>query len=139
MSIQVIFFDIGDTLVKDKQWMPGAKDILADLASHRMRLGLISNTGDLTREQVEALLPDDFDLGIFEEGLVFLSSEIGIEKPELSLFLMAVQHASVSPWQTLFIGENLIETLAAQQAGMQTVRISDSKSDYEALKSRLFS
>ena len=136
-SFKTVFFDIGNTIVKQKKWMPGAKDFIAALKASKIRLGIISNTGDLDREQVEKLLPEDFDFGFFEESLVMLSSETGVEKPNLDAFLLAVQHASCSPWEAVFIGETIEETHAAQLAGMHAVRIADPAKDYETLKKLL--
>jgi len=132
-SFETVFFDIGNTIVRQKKWMPGAKEFIAALKSAKIRLGIISNTGDLDREQIENLLPEDFDFGLFEESLVMLSSETGVEKPKLDAFLLAVQHAGCSPWKTMFVGETIEETFAAQMAGMHSVRISDPEKDYKAL------
>ena len=103
MAIKVIFFDIGNTLVSKKQWLPGAQEFVRAVKEKKIRVGLISNTGDLTRDKLQQLLPEDFDFGTFEDGLILLSSEIGIEKPSLGIFSLAVQHADVSPWETMFI------------------------------------
>jgi len=62
-----------------------------------------------------------------------LSSEVGIEKPELSLFLLAIQHANLPPWETMFVGESLVETLAAQNSGMKAARIVSPEKDYQQL------
>lgn len=131
--VDVVFFDIGDTLVRKSKWLPGAKEVLAKLKSKGVRLGLISNTGNLSRDQLQPLLPDDFDFDNFEEGLVMLSSEIGISKPSLAIFSLAVHHAGVQPWATMFVGESLKEVVAAQSAGMIGARICDSKADYAEL------
>lgn len=134
MSIRVVYFDIGNTLVSDKKWLPGAKKAVADLAANKIRIGLISNTGQLTREELsEGFLPADFDLESFEQGIVFLSSEVGVEKPDHSIFALAVQHSGVSPWETMFIGECPIETVAAQSAGMRSARIVNSEAEYPKL------
>ena len=134
MAIEVVFFDIGDTLVSKKRWLPGAREFIGKLKEKKIRIGLISNTGDLSREAIQKLLPGDFDFAIFEEGLTLLSSEIGIKKPSLGIFSLAVQHAGVSPWNTLFIGESLTESLAAQRAGMQAARITDPERDFASLE-----
>ena len=131
--IKVVFFDIGDTLVHRNEWMPGAKEIVQILAASKIRIGLMSNTGNMMRDELVQRLPKDFDFGMFEEGLVLLSSEVGIEKPSLSIFLLAIQHAKVSPWETMFVAETLTETLAAQKAGMHGARILDSAKDYPQL------
>lgn len=134
MSIKVVFFDIGNTLVKGNSWLPGAKDAIKRLKANRIRVGLMSNTGDLSREELaEKFLPDDFQLDDFEQGIVFLSSEVGVEKPSLAIFSLAVQHSGVSPWETMFVGEDLTETIVAQTAGMQVARIAKAKEDYPEL------
>ena len=109
--MRVVFFDIGDTLVGKGKWLPGAKEILAKLRAAKIRIGLISNTGDLSRDKLQKLLPDDFDFADFEEGLVMLSSEVGVSKPSLAIFSLAVHHAGVQPWSTMFVGETLEEVI----------------------------
>lgn len=133
MSIKVVFFDIGDTLISKKAWLPGAREFIGALREKKIRIGLISNTGNLTRDELQKLLPEDFNFAAFEDGLTLLSSEVGIEKPSLGIFSLAVQHAGVSPWETMFVGESLTESLAAQRAGMQTARMLDSINDYAIL------
>jgi len=133
MAIEVVFFDIGDTLVSKKRWLPGAQDFVRALKEKKIRVGLISNTGNLNREKVQNLLPDDFNFAVFEDGLTLLSSEVGIEKPNLGIFSLAIQHAGVSPWQTMFVGESLTESLAAQRAGMQSARITNPAEDFVTL------
>jgi FMN phosphatase YigB (HAD superfamily) len=121
---RVVFFDIGDTLVgSDRHWLPGAREALVKLHAQGTRLGLISNTGALTRSQVLAQLPSDFDLGMFEEKLIIMSSEVGIEKPALAIFLLAAFRAGVSPAECLFCTETLVHSLAAQRACMAAGRL----------------
>jgi len=133
MAIKVVFFDIGDTLISKKRWLRGALDFVRAIKAKKIRVGLISNTGNLNRDQLEKLLPDDFDFAVFEDGLTLLSSEVGIEKPDLGIFSLAIQHAGVSPWETMFIGESLPETISAQRAGMQSARITKPETDYIGL------
>src|SRR5262245_25399537 len=49
--VKVVFFDLGETLVRttDRSWVPGALDALAVLRDAGLRLGVISNTGALSR------------------------------------------------------------------------------------------
>ena len=136
-AIKVVFFDIGNTLVGKKKWLPGAKEIVAVLKAAKVRVGIMSNTGNMDREDLEKLLPADFDFGAFEESLVMLSSETGVEKPSLGAFSLAVQHSNCSPWETMFVGESLDETFSAQMAGMHAVRIADPASDYQSLRKLL--
>jgi putative hydrolase of the HAD superfamily len=133
MAISVIYFDIGNTLIAEKKWLPGSKEFVLKAKANGVRVGLISNTGDLDREQLSELLPADFGFDAFEEGLVLLSSEIGIEKPELGMFALAIQHTNVSPWEVMFVGESLTETIAAQKSGMSAARIVSPEEDYREL------
>lgn len=77
--IRAAFFDLGDTLVvpADRSWVPGAADLLAEFRSRGVRLGVISNTGTLTRDQLARLLPPDFDWAVFDPGLVTLRPKPG--------------------------------------------------------------
>ena len=137
-EIQAIFFDIGETLVQNSGiWVPGSKELLEDISSTDLRLGLISNTGNLNRNDLASQLPNDFNFQDFEDQLILLSFEVGIEKPDIRIFLQAVKKAAVPPWTCIFVGEKLIETFAAQRAGMRTIRIAQVPEDFNLLKSWL--
>lgn len=134
MAIKTVFFDIGDTLVTGKAWLPGARELVAALKDKGIGVGLISNIGQLLREELqERYLPDDFDFGWFADEIVLLSSEVGVEKPSLAIFNMAINHAKCSPWETLFVAETIKETFAAQAAGMRAVRICKAPDDLQAI------
>lgn len=121
---RVIFFDLGKTLViPGEGWIPGAKDLLERLRAAGIPLGVISNTDGLTDEQLRDLLPPDFDFSIFEANLILLSSKVGIKKPDPRIFRAAIAAAGVPPSECLFCTESLLDTLAAQQVGMHTVRL----------------
>jgi putative hydrolase of the HAD superfamily len=122
---RVIFFDLGDTLVvpDDRSWVPGARDTLANLHSRGVRLGVISNTGDWSRDQLAQHLPVDFDWSLFEPRLVILSSEVGVEKPSPQIFQLAVEAAAVPAAECLFCSDDPRETLAAQRVGVLGARV----------------
>jgi putative hydrolase of the HAD superfamily len=122
--VHVVFFDLADTLVTSSQgWVTGAQGVLSTLRTKGVRLGVISNTGTLSRTQLLQLLPSDFDMKVFESKLVLLSSEVGVEKPALEIFQRAVERAGAQPSQCLFCTENFADTLAAQQVGMRVARL----------------
>jgi FMN phosphatase YigB (HAD superfamily) len=123
--IRVAFFDLGNTLVvtADRSWAPEAQAVLAELHTRGLRLGVISNTGDLSRDELSPLLPSDFDWSVFADELVILSSEAGVEKPSLEIFRRAVKAAGLDPAECLFCTEDLTDTLAAQRAGIMVARI----------------
>jgi FMN phosphatase YigB (HAD superfamily) len=125
MAIAVIFFDLGDTLVdKKRNWLPGAQALLSGLRQSGFRLGIISNTGDLTtRAEILDLLPVDFDLNAFEASLTLFSSEVKKEKPQKAIFEEAVARTGKPASQCLYCSESITETLMAQQAGMRSIRV----------------
>jgi FMN phosphatase YigB (HAD superfamily) len=130
LHYKTIFFDLGGILVlpESRQWIAGAVKTLKQLKKIGINLGIISNTGDLTREELRAqFLPEDFSFEIFQAELVILSFEVkdaAKPKPSLEIFNLAYTKAqSLFPGDHLFCGENAVETLAAQQAGFRALRI----------------
>jgi putative hydrolase of the HAD superfamily len=140
MAITVVFFDLGETLVTgERQWLPGAKVLLNSLRRNRFRLGIISNTGNLTpRAEILKLLPTDFDPATFETVLTLFSSEVGKEKPQKAIFEEAVARAGTPANQCLYCSENIVETLMAQHAGMRSIRVQTApNSDLSVLEQRI--
>jgi putative hydrolase of the HAD superfamily len=121
-NIKVAFFDLGGTLVRgEREWIPGAQDTLSKMWENGIRLGLISNTKDLSRPEIMDLLPRDFNMSLFENELVIFSSEVHIEKPDPKIFQLAIKRADVKSSECLFCTEELTHIVAAKQEGMQTV------------------
>lgn len=147
MNLQVCFFDLGETLVTGvRQWLPGAKSLLASLKSKGLRLGIVSNTANLTpRQAILDILPIDFGITIFEPSLVLFSSEVGIEKPKMAMFQKAVAAVAalqaapaIQASQCLYVSENIVETLMAQYVGMRSIRVQTAPhSDFANLASKL--
>ncbi len=133
MVSMAIFFDIGDTLVSQRRWRDGAQECLGDLRAEDVQLGIISNTGSLSRDELADFLPADFDFGIFEDPLVLLSSEVGIEKPDPEIFLKAVERSGQSPKSCVFVGEDLAECWAAQSVDMNAFRVSHFPDDFRLI------
>ena len=135
-AIEVIFFDLGDTLVGGEplQLMPGAKDALAQLHAKGVRLGIISNTGQLTLDDLKAQIPVSFPWAEFEPGLIVLSSEVGVEKPAPGIFEAAISKAGIVAAKCLYCSESLLETFAAQRVGLRAARLQEPpQSDASAL------
>ena len=120
---EVVFFDLGDTLVRDKKWLPGAKELLELLLKDKIRLGVISNTGNLSRTDVLSNLPSDFTWNFFENELILLSSETKVEKPAPAIFRLALKMCNSKPIKCLFCTENVVDGLVAQQVGLQFYRV----------------
>src|ERR1700754_4236678 len=125
LSVKAVFFDLGATLVVSNPigWNEGAKAALVALRALDVRLGIISNTGDMTRAQLLPMLPADFDFGRFEADLVLLSSEGGIQKPQPGIFERAITRAGLPAEQCLYCSEDFRESLAAQASGMRVARL----------------
>lgn len=141
-QLKVIFFDLGDTLVQQIAasprglrfgWVPGAKSLLERLRSIDIEIGIISNTGNLSRRQLVSALPPDFGLDTFVDELVLLSHEVQYEKPDPRIFRLAVYRAQglaspelkmkLEPRELLFVGESPQEVIVAQQIGMVGARV----------------
>jgi FMN phosphatase YigB (HAD superfamily) len=140
MTITVIFFDLGETLVTSaRHWLPNAKQLLKVLRQQGFRLGVISNTADLpSRQAILDLLPADFDLAAFEASLVFFSSEVGKEKPGRAIFEEAVARSGRPAGECLYCSESIVETLMAQRVGMLSVRVQTKpNSDLNELPQRI--
>jgi putative hydrolase of the HAD superfamily len=125
LRYKAVFFDIGKTLVAENTsvWNPGARALLAGLRQQNVRLGLLSNTGDLTRDELEPRLPADFAWDLFDLPLIILSSEVGVAKPKREIFLKAVAAAAAPAASCLYCSEDALEVLAAQIAGMSGARV----------------
>jgi len=122
---KAIFFDLGLTLVGQDtaHWNLGAPALLSHLRTAGVKLGIISNTGDMTRAQLQSRLPTDFRFTSFDPALILLSSELHLVKPDLAIFRLAVTKAGVPANQCLYCSEDLVETLAAQRIGMKAARL----------------
>jgi putative hydrolase of the HAD superfamily len=122
--IKIAFFDLGDTLIgSNRDWIPGAQETLAGLREKHVRLGLISNTGDLSRSAIINLLPVDFDFNLFDERLIVFSSEVNFTKPGPEIFQLSIERAGVNPGQCLFCTEELSHATAARQENMQAFTV----------------
>ena len=140
MSVQVIYFDLGATLVTSpRQWLPGAKALVTSLRSKGVRLGIISNTGNLTtRAHILDILPTDFDINMFEAALVFFSSEVQLVKPHTEIFHRAVTATGIPAAQCLYCSEDIVESLVAQHVGMRSIRVQSApNSDMSVLEQRI--
>jgi HAD superfamily hydrolase (TIGR01509 family) len=122
---KAILFDIGGTLVsRDRTWAPGAERALAVLRAAGIPVGLLSNTGTLSRLQLRMHhLPPTFRFTDFPDELVNLSSEARTAKPDPAAFRKAARKAGLAPNEILFLDEGLEHVMAAQHAGMLALRV----------------
>jgi FMN phosphatase YigB (HAD superfamily) len=129
MAVCVIFFDIGEALGQVSMnpdgrplrlsLRPYMTPILTTLRDAGLRLGVISNTGDRPREEIDALLRHARIFGLLEQELLLYSSVLGIEKNSPEIFLRAAQIAQQSAPDCMFVGESSAERTHASTAQMQ--------------------
>lgn len=135
--VEVVFFDVRDTLGEVDRpghlvpYRPSTEKLLSAMRHEvGLRIGLISNLpkeidAAAGRRMIqEAVLSQsngarvtiaDF---IDPHGIV-INHEAGVDKPRPEIYRYAARQMGVRPDQCMFVGENLIEVLAAKAAGMQ--------------------
>lgn len=129
-EIDVIFFDLGDTLgsavvsappphLAGFNVYPFVPALLRRLSRAPGRLGVISNTGDDGAREVNRVLHDCGLLSYFEPSLLLYSKETGLKKDTPDVFRLAAQRAGVLPERALFVGEDADERIQAQLAGLR--------------------
>lgn len=137
--MRIVFFDLGNTLEQQDVLMPGAIELLTAVqAMHGPRgslpvMGLISDfympasPGDIPRLQEEYYHILEI-LGIREffepvNERVTLSSEVGVFKPDESIFRAAIDkiHKDLAFGDTLFITEERSHVEAARALGMRAI------------------
>ena len=126
--IKGVFFDLGDTLVKDEillkkgtiETLPYAHEVLKDLL-HHYKLAIICNT-DASKEEVQKILED---AGIDKYfNLVVVSSEAGSNKPDERIFRIALEELGLKPDEVVMIGNRIsTDILGGNKVGMKTVHL----------------
>lgn len=130
--VSVIYFDLGDTLVKRgpegqrRVWISDAPQALTRLHDAGFTLGVLSNTGPFTWEEIlENILPTDFDTTLFDPGLIVVSSAVGAEKPDPRIFQFAIAQTGLPAGEILFVTETVEHVLAAQASGMRALWVGE--------------
>jgi len=95
--------------------MPGAIEILEYLKP-KYRLGVISN-GTPSRRHNEMV---DFELLPYFDPIV-LSREVGMEKPDTSIFKLALDMAKISPAKTAFVDDKPSFLSGAHKSGIKNL------------------
>ncbi len=113
----------------------GAHALLETLRDRGLRLGIVANTWPDPPRLVRRELAD---LGIAERvDAIVLSSEVGARKPDPAIFEHALAQVDAEPFDTLFVGDRLVDDVAGAAAvGMTTVqalwfRADDTPADVE--------
>ena len=127
--MRVIFFDIGETLGQVAMNPDGRAvrlsvypyilPIITALRERRLRLGVISNTGDRPQVEIDALLDETGIASFFDHTLLLYSSVLGLEKNSPEIFLRSAEIAQEPAENCMFVGEASWERANAAAAGMR--------------------
>ncbi|SJM89371.1 M28 family peptidase [Crenothrix polyspora] len=129
-----VFFDIGNTLGSPKISSPSFRlekidiypyipKILQQLKNNGLKIGVISNTGNETEDDMTRVLKEAGIYSFFEPNLLIYSSVVGVSKPSPEIFLLAAIKADFAniPENCLYVGEDSKERKAANDLGWQVV------------------
>ena len=128
--VKVAFFDIGDTLGKVRLSAAGNQiqqldvfsyvpDVLQQMAGADVRLGIISNRGNVPEENVRQVLELNNIYHYFEPALIIYGSKDSVE-----IFIEAATTAGHAENRKpcLFVGENPGERDYAAAAGLRVAK-----------------
>jgi hypothetical protein len=129
MSVPVIYFDLGDTLVSgpsgNKQPFGDAVATVEELWLRGYRIGILSNQAVGMTEALMRQKLDEYGLEHFRFDLITISSEFDppIYKPDEGIFNAALAKAGFASANntTVFITENLTHINAARNLGWRAI------------------
>lgn len=130
----VIFFDIGNTLGTPKispplyhleglNIYPHILNVLQQLKDKYLQIGIISNTGNETEDDMKRVLEEAGIYRFFNPNLLIYSSVVGVRKPDPEIFRLSAERAGYgdAPENCLFVGEDSKERKVAHDLGWQVV------------------
>ena len=120
--IKGVFFDLGDTLIKEGSFeaLPNAHEVL-EVLTDRYRLAIICNTS-ASGERVRGILRYAGIARYFD--LVVVSSEVGLRKPDERIFRIALESLALQPDEVVMVGNRIsADILGGNRVGMKTVLI----------------
>ena len=137
-SIEAVFLDVRDTLGEVDApgnflpYRPSTEQLLDALRQLKLRIGAITSLPDEWKHEDaikvirNAVLSQDTETGklvtigdfIASEDIIS-NQEAGAAKPDPKIYEYAARKFGLNPEACLFVGENLIEVIGAQNAGMQ--------------------
>jgi hemerythrin-like domain-containing protein len=128
-SVKIVFVDIRDTLGYIDSpghlvlFKPSTIQFLQSLKNDmKVRIGVITNLpANVTHEQGVAMLKDAGVLEYVNPEDVVSSHEAGSEKPGAGIYQFACAKLKVNPDEAMYIGENLLEVVGAQTAGLSAM------------------
>ena len=120
--IRAILFDLGDTLIGTDgtgKPLPHAVETLRRLRKGGYKMGVICNATKATGKDVEEIMEGAGILEFFDT--VVVSTDVGVEKPDVRIFKIALERLSVKPLESVMIGNRLdTDILGGNLAGTRT-------------------
>lgn len=126
-QIEAVFFDIRDTLgVVDRKghlvkYKPTTDQLLEAMKSAvGLRIGLITNLPKNVSAEEGKVMVQEAGIGPYLDPQGWVTNhDAGVDKPDPAIFAHAARQMGVPPERCLFVGENLVEVIGAQTAGMR--------------------
>ena len=126
---KAIIFDLGNTLIagdysgkpvqeRNIILMNGVTELISKL-SGRVRLAIVSNTHEITSEQIKAKLAE-VDLSEKFE-VIIATAEIGVHKPDPKPIEVALKKLNLPPEVCLYVGDLESDRIAALAAGVDFI------------------
>lgn len=104
--------------------MPGAKELLGQLAEREIAMGIVSNAQIFTVRLMQDLLSGQLEDNGFDTNLCIFSNRFRQAKPGPRLFSVlcsALSRRGIEPEQAVYVGNDMLnDTWAAKQAGLKT-------------------
>jgi HAD superfamily hydrolase (TIGR01549 family) len=99
---------------------------------NKYKVALLSNAG---AEQLSAQLNHKGIDVLFDE--IIISSEVGVSKPSIDIFVYAAQKLQCLPSECIMIDDNKDNILGAKSCGMTAIHFKDIQQLQEALKDKV--
>ncbi|MEE3913695.1 HAD family hydrolase [Pseudomonas viridiflava] len=97
--------------------MSGSELLVAELSRRDIRIAVVSNGAESSRQNTVACLPFASHI-----DAIFSSEKVGTTKPAPAIFLAAAEHLQVRPEECWFVGDHPVnDYLGACSAGMHAV------------------
>ena len=125
-QIEWVFFDIGRTLGERNSvtgkldLYPSTRKLLVSIHQLGPQIGVITTLGDqLTTDQGKQLLIDANLWQLIDPVGFITDHEAGVAKPDLEIYPFAAEQVGVAIDRCMYVGEDLVEVLAAEVTGMR--------------------
>jgi FMN phosphatase YigB (HAD superfamily) len=107
---------------------PGALDVLAEIRSLGLHVGLVSDAGTTPGYVLRTILQD---MGLLELlDVAIFSDEVEVAKPSAAIFECALDSLDVRAAEAGFIGDQpVLDVLGAQNAGVVAIQFGDLSED----------